>query len=273
MPDVSFIVPTRNNAATIEACLRSCREQAGATVEVIAVDNHSHDGTWEIAQRLADRALTAGPERSAQRNIGVSLATAPVVAIIDSDMVVQPDVARQLRERFARDEGLGAVVLPEYAVGSGMWGACRALEKRLYLGEAEVEAARGFRRTAFVEVGGYDESLTGPEDWDLPDRVLAAGWTLARTTAGVDHHDTVTSLRELFRKKRYYGRGVAAYHQKAGERARPMTRPSLLHRPALLAERPAITAALAGIKTVEAAGIVLGMVDHRLQLRTGPRPT
>jgi arabinofuranan 3-O-arabinosyltransferase len=263
MPDVTFVIPTRNNAATIEACLRSCREQEGPSVEVVVVDNHSTDGTREIAEALADRAITAGPERSAQRNHGVRIAGSPLVAVIDSDMTLHQGVATQLVAAFADDPGLGAVVLPEHGVGSGLWGACRGLEKRLYIGEASVEAARGFRREAFLEVGGYDEDLVGGEDWDLPDRVVARGWHLGRTGAGVDHHEVPTTLLELFRKKRYYGRGVAAYRERAGDRARPLRRPVLRRHHAELRARPLVTAALAVIKIVEAAGLLLGMWDHR----------
>lgn len=263
MPDVTFVVPTRNNATTIEACLRSCRDQAGVSVEVVVVDNHSTDGTLAIAEAIADRAVTAGPERSPQRNLGVRSAASPLVAVIDSDMTVHPGVAAELVAAFAADPTLGAVVLPEFAAGPGLWNACRSLEKRLYLGEPSVEAARGFRRAAYLEIGGYAEDLVGPEDWDLPDRIAGAGWRVGRIRAGVDHHEVPTTLRELFRKKRYYGRGVGAYRQRAGDRARPLWRPVVRSHRAELAERPHVTAALAVIKAVETAGIAVGMWDHR----------
>lgn len=263
MADVTFVIPTRNNASTIGPCLRSCGDQQGPEVEIIVVDNHSSDGTLEIARRQADRAVTAGPERSAQRNLGVRLAGSPIVAVIDSDMTVHPGVARELVAAFSQDPRLGGVVLPEYGVGPGLWGACRALEKRLYLGEPSVEAARGFRRTAYLAVGGYPEDLVGAEDWDLPDRIEAAGWTIGRIEAGVDHHEVPTTLRELFRKKRYYGRGVAQYRRNRAGDARPLHRPVLRRNRATLAERPVVTASLAVIKSVEVAGIAMGMWDYR----------
>ena len=262
MPEVTFVVPTRNNARTIGACLASCRDQKGVAVEVIVVDNNSTDGTLGIARRISDRTVTAGPERSPQRNLGVRLASSPIVAVIDSDMTVHAGGAAQLVSAFADDPRLGAAVIPEYGVGPGLWGACRNLEKRLYVGEASVEAARGFRRTAYLQVGGYQEDLVGPEDWDLPDRITAAGWALGRISAGVNHHEVETTLRELFRKKRYYGRGVAEYRRRAGGDARPLRRPVIRNHRAELAERPLVTGALAVIKTVEAAGVAAGMWDH-----------
>lgn len=262
-PDVTFVVPTRNSAATLAACLASCRDQPGASVELIVVDNHSTDATQAIAAQHADRVIVAGPERSAQRNLGVAAASGPIVAVIDSDMTVHAEVAALLRAAFDGDPRLGAVVLPEYGAGRGLWAAARRLEKHLYLGQADVEAARGFRRSAYLEVGGYQEDLVGGEDWDLPDRVVGAGWRVSRIAAGVDHHEPPLGLAALFAKKRYYGRGLAAYRERAGAAARPLVRTSLLSRPGALLRRPHATAALVVIKLVEAAGIATGMADHR----------
>jgi len=55
-PTVSFVVPTRNSARTIAACVLSLRNQTYASVEVVVVDNESTDDT-------AERALAAGADR------------------------------------------------------------------------------------------------------------------------------------------------------------------------------------------------------------------
>lgn len=59
-PLVSVVVPARNEAHNIEACLRSILSTTFPSIEVIAVDDHSADGTGEIARRVAasDRRLT-----------------------------------------------------------------------------------------------------------------------------------------------------------------------------------------------------------------------
>ena len=89
-PVVSVVVPTRNNRRTIEACLQSVRAQTYSAIELITVDNSSTDGTDEISRRIADVATTAGPERSAQRNLGFELARGEWVLWLDSDMVLPP---------------------------------------------------------------------------------------------------------------------------------------------------------------------------------------
>jgi len=52
-PLVSVIIPARDEAANIEACVRSAVATAYEAVEVIVVDDRSTDGTPEVVERLA----------------------------------------------------------------------------------------------------------------------------------------------------------------------------------------------------------------------------
>jgi chlorobactene glucosyltransferase len=52
-PFVSVIIPARNEAANIEACVRSVLATTYEQVEVIVVDDRSTDGTGAIIERLA----------------------------------------------------------------------------------------------------------------------------------------------------------------------------------------------------------------------------
>ena len=81
-PTVSVIVPTKDVSRTIERCLSSIRGQSWQALELIVIDNFSKDGTWEIAEGIADVALQAGPERSSQRNLGISLAKGQYLSLI-----------------------------------------------------------------------------------------------------------------------------------------------------------------------------------------------
>lgn len=252
---ISVIVPTHNSAAVIGPCLASIRAQTWASVEVIVVDNHSSDGTAEIARTLADQVLVTGPERSAQRNRGAEAATGSVLVFIDADMTLDPEVLAQVADALG-DPEVGQVVLTELAQADGTFGRARQLEKRLLVGNAQVEAARGFRRHLFEAVGGYDEARNAFEDWDLADRVAALGHRTARTTAITWHHEGRVRLREQFAKKRYYGAQSRAYLR--SDARRPIGRSGLLAQPRLLAEDPLATGALVVLKAVEAAGILLG---------------
>lgn len=263
-PLVSFIVPTKNAARTIEACLESLGAQTHGRTEVIVVDNFSTDGTREIAEGHADITVSSGPERSAQRNHGAALSCGNVLVFIDADMVLEPQVATECAAAFDADRSVGGLVIPEVSFGHGYFARCRALEKELYLGDDRVEAARAFRRDVFDGSGGYSEILNAFEDWDLADRVRVGGWSIGRVDARIHHDDGIVSPRSQFIKKRYYGRGSSQYLAgKQTQRKRSLWRTNFLRHPGLLIRRPDRAIGLLFLKSIEAAGIAVGVYEGR----------
>lgn len=257
---VSVIVPTRNSERTLLACLTSIRAQSYTGVELIVVDNSSTDDTPRIAADLADRVATWGPERSAQRNRGERLASGDFLYFCDSDMRLEPDVVAQAVAIFTAEHEVGAIVVPELSFGEGFWAGCRSLEKRLYLGDRSVEAARIFRRAAFQATGGYDEEMTGGEDYDLPDAIALAGWGTARTTSVAWHDEGRVQLRVVFAKKRYYGRGLPRWASHGVGRDR-LFRSSLVGHPFRLLRDPVHTAGLVMLKATDGAGLLAGALS------------
>jgi len=62
IPEVSIIVPARNEEASLADCLRSLTAQSGVAFEIIVVDDASIDRTREIAQNFAGvRAISPEP--------------------------------------------------------------------------------------------------------------------------------------------------------------------------------------------------------------------
>jgi glycosyltransferase involved in cell wall biosynthesis len=272
---VSFIVPTRNSARTVASCLQSLGSQQYADVETIVVDNGSTDGTGEVADRFADLVFSAGPERSRQRNFGAARATGEFLVFIDSDMIVPTSLADEIAQGFRTNPEVAALVLPERATGTGFWARCRSLEKDIYLGDENVEAARAFRRSIFAAAGGYDERIHGGgEDWDLPERISAAGGRLDRIRATVVHDEGRLRLREDLATKLYYGRSFGVYVSKHRRRATSkVLRLALLRRPGLLVREPVHAAGLFALKLLELlallAGIALGRVSPHPADRRG----
>jgi len=60
-PEVSVIVPARNEAACLADCLRSLAGQDGPSYEVIVVDDQSTDATHSIAESFPVRVISADP--------------------------------------------------------------------------------------------------------------------------------------------------------------------------------------------------------------------
>jgi glycosyltransferase involved in cell wall biosynthesis len=272
---VSFIVPTRNSARTIASCLSSLRSQDYADVETIVVDNGSTDGTREVADRFADLVFSAGPERSRQRNLGAARSTGEFLVFIDSDMIVPPSLAGEVARGFRIKPEVAALVLPERATGTGFWARCRSLEKDIYLGDESIEAARAFRRSIFAVAGGYDERIHGGgEDWDLPERIAAAGGRLDRIRATVVHDEGRLRLGEDLATKLYYGRSFGVYLSKHRRRATgKVLRLALLRRPGLLVREPVHAAGLAALKVLELLALLTGIAIGRISPHPADRPT
>jgi glycosyltransferase involved in cell wall biosynthesis len=267
-PRVTVVIPTRNSARTIGACVASCVAQT-VPVEIVVVDNASTDGTKEIARRSgAGTVFDFGPERSAQRNEGVRRATGEYVAVIDSDMVLGPRVVEACLVAMA-DPAVAGAVIPEESFGEGFWAACKALERSFYQGVPWMEAARFFRRADYLAAGGQDESISGPEDWDFSQRMEARG-RIVRVAEVIRHDEGRLSLLGLLRKKAYYGRAFAAYDrmerhaapraQQTGVAARYAL---LFSRPRALLVHPLLAAGMVFMKTCEFAAGAWGYAFGR----------
>jgi glycosyltransferase involved in cell wall biosynthesis len=263
----SVIVPTRNSAETLAACLESIRSQAGAEVESIVVDNGSTDRTGEIAGGLADQLLSAGPERSAQRNAGARAASGRFVLFVDSDMVLERTVVSECVR--AAEGGAQSVVIPEVSFGEGYWTRCKTLERACYLGDDTIEAARFFTREAFEAVGGYDETIVaGPEDWDIHERVRAKGARVGRTDAFIRHDEGHLRLRETLATKFYYGKSAAVYmrrHRGAARSQARLLRPAFRRNWRMLARQPLTAAGMFTMKALELAAGAVGLMSARVR--------
>ncbi len=264
-PDVTVVVPTRNAARTLAACLQSLRAQT-YPCRTVVVDNGSTDATVAIAEQGADVVLHAGPERSAQRNHGARSHPASIVGFIDADMVLAPTVVEEAVNAIGH--GAGSVIVPERTVGSGFWVEVRAFERSFYNGSDAIEAARFFRWDVFERAGGFDEQLTGAEDWDLGEsaRQLAP---VTRTTAVIDHHEGTIFYLDACRKKAYYAEGVRRYVAKRGVSAlRQASQRPWLHQPRKLMNRRG--AGLVALKAGEAVAVLAALAHGRAGLLRTP---
>ena len=211
---VTLVVPTKNSGRTIRACLESIKSQSH-NCTLVVVDNFSDDDTFEIAKTIADIAVQRGPERSAQRNHGASLTSDPIVGFIDSDMILTPDVIRDSAE--AIQSGAVSVIVPEETIGEGYWAKVSAYERSFYIGDDAIEAPRFFTRDVLELVGGWDESMTGAEDWDLAIRTEKYGPRL-RIISKIIHDEGRIKYFEICRKKGYYAKGVILFIKKHGSK-------------------------------------------------------
>jgi len=209
---VSVIITTKNEAQYIASCLDSVKSQTYKHIEIIVIDNHSSDNTKKIARQYTSLVFDAGPERSAQRNFGARKAKGEYVLFLDADMILGADV---VRECVQKSKTYRALVIPEKSVGVGFWAACKALERSCYEGVEWMEAARYYQRETFRLLGGYDEKLTGPEDFEFAQRLRAkfGSGSTGRIRSYILHDEGNLQLGSLLQKKYYYGKRMDRYRK------------------------------------------------------------
>ncbi len=210
-PLVSIIVTTRNNAETISACLDSITKQSYKNIGLLVIDNSSTDSTKDIAFEYTKNVFDKGPERSAQRNFGVKKAKGEYVLIIDSDMELTQDVVKACVEKSQSDSEAQAIIIPEESFGTGFWAQCKRLERSFYVGVDGIEAPRFFEKKLYQRIGGYNETMTGGEDWELSERI-AQYTNIIRIGEFIMHNEGRFSLRAALKKKAYYTNGFTQYY-------------------------------------------------------------
>jgi glycosyltransferase involved in cell wall biosynthesis len=204
VPRVSVLLPVRDAAATLDACLDSLAGQTLADHEVVAVDDGSRDGSGErlLARAAADPRLrvrrTDPRGLVAALNLALAGARAPVVARMDADDVARSERLRLQVERIEADASVDVlgcrvalVAAPGRSAGAGMhayvrWQNAlldhRAMERDRFVESPLVHPSVAVRRAALEGLGGW-RAFDGPEDYDLWLRAFEAGLRFAKLDA------------------------------------------------------------------------------------------
>lgn len=240
-PKVSVVVTTKNEEKNIGNCLESINAQTYKNIEIIVVDNNSSDKTKQIAKKYTDRVYDKGPERSSQRNFGmIKKSTGIYVIFIDADMILAPNLIESCIN-FIDEHKCLALHIPEIVLGKNFFSQVRRFERIFYNGTS-IDGARFFAKSEFTCVGGFDESMSGPEDWDIDKKIkkigkiclletptLVADWKMDNfiKNHGVDyknfgaiiyHNEAEFNLKKYLDKKGYYAKSFEAYIKKWGAR-------------------------------------------------------
>ncbi|MBI2018527.1 glycosyltransferase [Candidatus Daviesbacteria bacterium] len=214
---VSVVITTKNEEDAISNLLESITKQTYKNIEIILVDNNSEDNTLKIARRFKKvKVYNWGPERSSQRNYGAKKSFGEYLLFLDADMKLSPKVVEVCVKITKSKKNIGSVVIPEQSEAYMFWEKVKAFERSFYneKGDPITDAARFFKRSVFEKAGRYDETITGPEDWDLPETIRELGYKDGRISEKIYHRERATSLIALFKKKFYYGLYAHKYLRK-----------------------------------------------------------
>lgn len=240
-PDIAVVIVTYRSAETIVDCLRRLRAADGVA-EIRVVDNGSDDGTLDLVQRIAlqDARLRfiANPDNpgfAVACNQGARDSTAPWLAFVNPDCLVETDVLARLRAHAracTREPLLGADLVDEQGVRDGAARrrdpdfaamlrspAARRLDiavdpaATLQAVPAISGAVMFMPRALFERIGGFDQGYRlHAEDLDLCRRAREAGAFVAvANDVPIVHVRGVSSRSRPWFVEWHKHRGLARY--------------------------------------------------------------
>ncbi len=107
-PSLSCIIPARNEYANIENALKRMPD-FGCSLEIIFVEGHSTDGTWEEIERVSEKYRVKFPIKAFQQTgrgkndavrLGFSQASGDLLTILDADLTMPPELLTRFYDAY-----------------------------------------------------------------------------------------------------------------------------------------------------------------------------
>lgn len=185
-PLLSVIIPCYNYGAYLAEAIESVERQSLSNLEIIVVDDGSTDSeTISLIERLRvvkpNLHIVQQPNRGlpAARNAGIRVGRGRYICCLDADDRLDPTYLEKacaiLESR--PDIGLAYSWVRLFGDEDTIW-KTEPLNPEKLLTYNFIPVSAVFRRSTWLEVGGYDEELRiGYEDWDFWLRLSAPGNT------------------------------------------------------------------------------------------------
>jgi glycosyltransferase involved in cell wall biosynthesis len=225
-PTVTVVIPMRNEAAEIAACLQSVLANTlphGATLEVLVLDGNSTDESPEIVARLARQdprvVLLPNPDQlqAAAFNRGLAEARGEYLVRMDAHSRYEPDYIAECL-RLLDETGAGNVGGVQRSEGTS-WltrAIAAAVSSRFAAGDAQYRNATapsytdtvylGAWRTATLRaLGGMRADWAVNEDYEMNVRLRASGGTVYLSPTIRSTYRVRSSLPRLARQYARYG--------------------------------------------------------------------
>jgi glycosyltransferase involved in cell wall biosynthesis len=228
LPQISIIIPCRNEAAFIDGCLRSiyaCPLDP-QTFEVLVVDGQSTDSTPQIVQAWADQHPNLRLLRNSQKivpvamNLGIEAAQGSILIRMDAHATypsnyiplcvetleqTQADNVGGIFVTLPRGEGLQAQLVQ--AISTHRVGVGNASYRLLpEAGYTDTIPYGCYPRATFERFGKYDERLVRNQDYEFNRRIMTQGGKIWLNPQVEVHYYNQPTLLGLYRQAFFTGK-------------------------------------------------------------------
>jgi len=214
-PEVSFIVPSYNEAGIIEDKIRNCLsfDYPVEKLNIIFITDGSNDGTPEIAARYKGVTVLHEDKRagkSAAENRSMKFVTTPIVIFSDANTMLPANAIREIVKHYA-DPAVGAVsgekrILKKEkdsasGAGEGIYWKYESFLKRMDSELLTIVGAAGelfsFRKELFSEL----EEDTILDDFMLSMRIASQGYRVVYEPNAYAMETASESVKEELKRK------------------------------------------------------------------------
>lgn len=225
-PRTSLVIPVRDGADSLGACLRAARAAMGPHDELIVVDDGSQDGSGPLARSAGATLITTPPRGAASaRNAGAARARGRWLVFLDADVVLEAQALARLLAPLEAGQARAAIGV--YAPCPAELGlASRVKDRSIRARHQRAGAQVGWfwtglgavERDLFEELGGFDGARFGGatvEDMELGYRITAAGQPVLQVAESrlrhLHRHSLGSLVRNDFAKSRDWAATLRAH--------------------------------------------------------------
>ena len=188
-PLVSVVIPLYNKAPYIRECLASVFAQTYKNFEVIVANDSSTDGSEKIAAKYPIKLLNISNRGvSAARNAAILNSIGEFILPLDADDWIDPQYLSKTLPLMQPEIGTVSTDMQRFGVNHQSYVPAVLCTAKQEYESNQIPACSLIRREAFLEVGGYNSTVDGYEDWNLWIDILKRGWKLAILNEPLFHY-------------------------------------------------------------------------------------
>jgi glycosyltransferase involved in cell wall biosynthesis len=189
-PEVSIILPTRKSRLFLPRSIESILRQSFKNFELIIIDDNLDPLESEFVKKISrsDRRIKYLKNMNVSRskaslgqvlNLGIAAANSEFIARQDAD---DYSMANRFSHQLRAIESKGLDLVATQGLNIDLYGRYRSsttlptskdgIRNFLHYDNCFIHTSVMFRKSLYVKVGGYDETLTTAQDYDLWIRMI-----------------------------------------------------------------------------------------------------
>ncbi len=171
---ISVVIPTFNEAATLESFLRNLLNQPG-DFEIIVADGASSDGTLEVLSRFPEvRLVRSGGGRARQMNEGAREARGGILLFLHADTILPERALRKIGEALADSCVAAGSFCLKFDQPGGFFRILSSFSRINHPFFTYGDQGLFLRASTFRKIGGFRE-IPVMEDAEIQGRLRKAG--------------------------------------------------------------------------------------------------